>query len=123
MELLRDLKEHNQRMDEHNKRLISALKISAISFGATVILVVGMYFFGILFFLTSRSLKTIHRMAATTISTLENRGICTTGQKYLRMKKKNGKAKGMIHKKPFNSQNKNQNQRKKKKIIIKVRKK
>lgn len=51
MELLHDLKEHNQRMDEHNKRLVSALKISAISFGATVILVVGMFFFGILFFL------------------------------------------------------------------------
>ena len=51
MELLHDLKEHNQRMDEHNKRLVSALKISAISFGATVILVVGMFFFGILLFL------------------------------------------------------------------------
>lgn len=51
MELLHDLKEHNERMDEHNKRLISALKISAISFGATVIIVVGMFFFGILFFL------------------------------------------------------------------------
>lgn len=51
MELLHDLKEHNERMDEHNKRLVSALKISAISFGATVILVVGMFFFGILFFL------------------------------------------------------------------------
>lgn len=51
MDLLHDLKEHNERMDEHNKRLISALKISAISFGATVILVVGMFFFGILFFL------------------------------------------------------------------------
>ena len=52
MELLHDLKDHNERMDEHNKRLISALKISAISFGVTVILVVGMFLFGILFFLS-----------------------------------------------------------------------
>jgi len=51
MELLHDLKEHNRRMDDHNKRLVSALKMSAISFGATVIIVVGMFFFGMLFFL------------------------------------------------------------------------
>lgn len=51
MELLRDFKEHNQRMDEHNKRLVGALKVSAISFGATLVLIVAMFFGGILFFL------------------------------------------------------------------------
>lgn len=32
MELLHDLKEHNNRMDEHNKRLTSALKTAFITF-------------------------------------------------------------------------------------------
>lgn len=68
------------------------------------------------------NLKTIHRMEADTTTLIQaNRGTCTTGQKYQRMKKKNGRAKGMIHKKPSNSQNKSSS--KKKKIVIRVRKK
>lgn len=51
MELLHDLKEHNNRMDEHNKRLTSALKTAFITFGATVILIIAMFYFGMLHFL------------------------------------------------------------------------
>ena len=51
MELLHDLKEHNNRMDEHNKRLTSALKTAFITFGATVILIISMFYFGMLHFL------------------------------------------------------------------------
>lgn len=51
MELLHDLKEHNNRMDEYNKRLTSALKTAFIAFGATVILIIAMFYFGMLHFL------------------------------------------------------------------------
>lgn len=51
MELLHDLKEHNSRMDEHNKRLVGALKTAYITFGVTVVLIIAMFYFGILLFL------------------------------------------------------------------------
>lgn len=40
MELLRDFKEHSRRMDEHNKRLIGAIKALSFSFAAAVIAIV-----------------------------------------------------------------------------------
>jgi len=51
MELLHDFKEHSERMDEHNKRLINVLKASVISFSAVIVLIVGIFFGGILMFL------------------------------------------------------------------------
>lgn len=43
MELLRDFKEHNKRMDEHNRRLISMVKTLSISFALTVIVIVAAF--------------------------------------------------------------------------------
>ena len=40
MELLHEFKEHNKRMDEHNKRLISAIKTMSISFAAAVAIII-----------------------------------------------------------------------------------
>lgn len=51
MELLLDFKEHSRRMDEHNRQLIGVLKVSAISFAATIISIVLIFFGGILIFL------------------------------------------------------------------------
>ena len=43
MELLRDFKEHNKRMDEHNKRLISIVKALSISFALAVTAIVSAF--------------------------------------------------------------------------------
>lgn len=43
MELLRELKEHNKRMDEHNERLIGTVKTLSISFALAVIAVVAAF--------------------------------------------------------------------------------
>lgn len=43
MELLHDFKEHNKRMDEYNKRLISIVKTLSISFALTVIAIVAAF--------------------------------------------------------------------------------
>lgn len=51
MELLHEFKENNRRMDEHNKRLISALKFAVVSFAVAIILVVIIFFGGHLLFL------------------------------------------------------------------------
>lgn len=44
MELLREFKENNKRMDEHNKRLISAVKTLSVSFAVTVVAIVMIFF-------------------------------------------------------------------------------
>lgn len=43
MELLRDLKDHNERMDEHNKRLISVMKLVSVSFAISVVAIVASF--------------------------------------------------------------------------------
>lgn len=43
MELLHDLKEHNERMDEHNKRLISVMKWVSVSFAVSVVAIVAAF--------------------------------------------------------------------------------
>lgn len=43
MELLHDFKEHSRRMDEHNKRLIGAIKTLSISFAVAVIVIVSVF--------------------------------------------------------------------------------
>lgn len=43
MELLHDLKEHNQRMDDHNKRLIGIVKTLSISFALAVTTIVAAF--------------------------------------------------------------------------------
>lgn len=43
MELLREFKEHNKRMDEHNKRLIGIVKTLSISFALAVTAVVSAF--------------------------------------------------------------------------------
>lgn len=40
MELLHEFKENNKRMDEHNKRLISTLKVLSFSFAAAVVAII-----------------------------------------------------------------------------------
>lgn len=40
MELLRDFKEHSRRMDDHNQRLISAVKWLSVSFAVSVVAIV-----------------------------------------------------------------------------------
>lgn len=40
MELLREFKENNKRMDGHNKRLISAIKTLSISFALAVVAII-----------------------------------------------------------------------------------
>lgn len=44
MELLREFKENNRRMDEHNKRLISAVKILGISFASAIVAIIIVVF-------------------------------------------------------------------------------
>ena len=39
-ELLHEFKENNKRMDEHNKRLISAIKVLSFSFAAAVVAII-----------------------------------------------------------------------------------
>lgn len=51
MELLRDFKEHSRRMDDHNQRLVGIIKSTIISFSAAVVLIVLIFFGGILLFL------------------------------------------------------------------------
>lgn len=40
MELLHEFKEHNKRMDDHNKRLISTVKTISISFALAVVAII-----------------------------------------------------------------------------------
>lgn len=43
MELLHEFKEHNKRMDDHNKRLIGAIKTVSISFALAVAAIVSAF--------------------------------------------------------------------------------
>lgn len=43
MEILREFKENNKRMDEHNKRLIGIVKTVSISFALAVIAIVSVF--------------------------------------------------------------------------------
>lgn len=49
-ELLHEFKENNNRMDEHNKRLISSLKVSIISFSVTIVLIISIFLGVFLYF-------------------------------------------------------------------------
>lgn len=44
MELLHEFKENNRRMDEHNKRLIGALKVLGVSFALSVVAIITVFF-------------------------------------------------------------------------------
>lgn len=44
MELLHEFKENNRRMDEHNKRLASALKVLVVSFALAVVAIITVFF-------------------------------------------------------------------------------